>query len=373
METSRRQLLLGSSLGASALVGQSLLHRSPITEEERVGPTHAIIPVVGDGKWIATEPPEAERGYFEPREFDLTVEIRVRGNGTATNLSAFTVAPVAFPEQEILEFRVKQHGCRASLQQLTATAARLCLQADSIRAGQTLAAIAQYRLKISKSYFAYEPSMFPENQELSREAGRYLGNSPGIQTNSKQVREVVRDIVTESEHPLIKAQAFQSWVWENIKGRLQDYTNVVTALRRRVGDCEERAAVFVALCRASGIPARLVWIPNHNWAEILLADEAGEEHWIPCHTAAYSWFGWTGVHELVLQKGDRIQLPGRNPVRLVYDNLRYSGRRPDVFFTADLTPVAESAEDAGPGARQKQPNGQWKLVGQHQAQRLMRA
>ena len=25
--------------------------------------------------------------------------------------------------------------------------------------------------------------------------------------------------------------------------------------------------MLVALCRAGGIPARLVWVPNHNWAE----------------------------------------------------------------------------------------------------------
>ena len=43
-----------------------------------------------------------------------------------------------------------------------------------------------------------------------------------------------------------KARAFYEWVWANIKGRPQIYTSVTAALKDRVGDCEERAAVFVA-------------------------------------------------------------------------------------------------------------------------------
>ena len=66
-----------------------------------------------------------------------------------------------------------------------------------------------------------------------------------------------------------------------------------TALKERRGDCEEMAGIFVALCRHCDIPARLVWVPNHNWAEFYLTDDQGEGHWIPAHTACYHWFGWT--------------------------------------------------------------------------------
>ena len=94
------------------------------------------------------------------------------------------------------------------------------------------------------------------------------------------------------------------------------------------------SAVFVALCRAAGIPARLVWIPNHNWAEFYLTDKDGKGHWIPAHTACYFWFGWTGVHELVLQKGDRIRLPERSnkAVPVAEDTGYCSGRLAVNFF-----------------------------------------
>ena len=107
---------------------------------------------------------------------------------------------------------------------------------------------------------------------------------------------------------------------------------MTVALTNRVGDCEEMAGIFVALCRAAGIPARLVWIPNHVWSEFYLTDRVGKGHWIPAHTACYPWFGWTGVHELVLQKGDRVRLPGKTGfVRLQTDRLRHIGAKPQAI------------------------------------------
>ena len=150
---------------------------------------------------------------------------------------------------------------------------------------------------------------------------------------------------------------------------------MITALEKRPGDCAEMSAVFVALCRAAGIPARLVWVPNHNWSEIHLSDNDGKGHWIPVHTACYFWFGWTGAHELVIQKGDRLRMPDRGGrlFRLQEDWMQWSGRRPAARYTAALTPqAAKTGGDPGPGARRKINTGEWKLVGDHPLDRYMR-
>lgn len=376
MKLDRRTML---GIGGSATLAGLGLANQPFGssgvmhhQHETIPQVHALVPVVGDGKWISREPPK-ESGYYEPRRFDLSVEIRMQGTGNAQNISAFTAAPVAFPEQRIEDFKLEHFGCQAKIQPLTPTSARLLMHADAIRPGQVIAATAKYRLNISKSYFGYAPDLFPEVQDKPQLAKAFLGDGPGIKASSQQVRKLAREVQGDLKHPWKIAETFREWVWQNIEGRYQDYTNVQTALRKRVGDCEERAAVFVALCRACEIPARLVWVPNHVWAEFLLFDEGGAEHWIPAHTAAYSWFGWTGAHELILQKGDKIPIPGKPPTRLIYDNIRCMGKQPDVQFTASLTPVAEESDtDPGPGARQKQPNGPWKLVGNHDAQKFMR-
>jgi hypothetical protein len=76
----------------------------------------------------------------------------------------------------------------------------------------------------------------------------------------------------------------------------------------------------------------------------------------------------------VLQKGDRIHVPERGKYfRLQEDWMRWGGRRPRARFTGKLLPQPTKASaDAGPGAREKAENGEWKLVGTHPLDRYAR-
>ena len=83
-----------------------------------------------------------------------------------------------------------------------------------------------------------------------------------------------------------------------------------------VGDCEELSSLFIAICRAAGVPARAVWIPGHTYPEFYLVDEQGEGHWYPCQIAGAGHdFGRMPESKPILQKGDRFRIV-RGPVRL---------------------------------------------------------
>lgn len=341
-------------------------------------PAFSVVPVVGDGHWIWNKPPETDRGYLEPRSFRLSVGMEMEGIGESTEIQSSTAVPVAHPEQKIDSVELEVDGCEATLRELSPTAGQLYLSAPSLSKGQTIKAIAHYKLTLSKQYQGYERDQFPEKQEVPAEVRKnFLQDSPGIETRSRQVRALVTELSknTSSKHPWDLAKTFASWIPQHIKPQIGSYTSVATALDTRRGDCEEMSGIFVALCRAVGIPARLVWIPNHAWAEMYLTDNDGQGHWLPVHTACYFWFGWNGAHELVLQKGDRLLTPerGKKQLRLIDDWLQWSGRKPRTRFVAELTPEATSAgEDAGPGARRKEANGQWGLIGEHSQDRYVR-
>lgn len=337
-------------------------------------PAFAIIPVVSDGKWNWKEPPEDSTGYLEPRDFEVSVGMSFTGRGFGRNLRATTVAPVGFPEQEILDFKIEKEGCSARILPINAGAAQLALSADSLAPGQTIFAMAHYKMRVSKVYHGFQKEQFPTQQE-QRDifSSRYLRNSPGIKVKSKLVDELARRIASPDLHPWDKAVKFQQWVWENIEGVPGSYTSVEEAIRLGKGDCEERACLFIALCRAAGIPARQVWVPSHVWAEIGLHDREGQPCWIPVHTAAYNWFGWTGAHEIVLQKGDYIRIGHRKKtVRLVDDWYQLNGPRPEMYFSARVQPIAPTGYDAGPGGRLKRPDGRWQLTGNHPDNKHMR-
>lgn len=54
-------------------------------------PAYSVIPVVGDGKWIWTEPPADQTGYVEPRSFDVSIGVQLRGRGAAKQVKATTI------------------------------------------------------------------------------------------------------------------------------------------------------------------------------------------------------------------------------------------------------------------------------------------
>lgn len=338
-------------------------------------PTYSVIPVVGDGRWIWNRPPEGKTGYLEPRTFEVTIGIELQGRGEATEIRATTPLPIDCPEQSLDPPRVESPSCEADLRQLSPSARELAVYVPVLEPGQSVRASVTVRATLCKQFWAYDRDQFAEKQVVPADVRRqFLGDSPGIETHAAQVRALAKELSAGLTHPWDLARSFAAWVPKNIRPRLGPYTNVVTALEKRVGDCEEMSAVFVALCRAVNIPARLVWVPNHNWSEIYLVDRDGRAHWIPVHTACYPWFGWTGAHELVLQKGDRVASPDRRkPRRLLEDWMQWTGTRPQVRYRAELVPLPPtSGSDAGPGARHKIETGEWKLVGQHPDDKYLR-
>ena len=372
----RRRFLTNSVLAAGgALAVQSVSKPASDHTFLRQSPVWSFDPVVGDGKWIWREPPKEERGYLEPRSYDLSVGVELRGVDNACKAMATTPVPMSHPEQIVKEVTIEKFGCEAIVRELAPGARQLLLYAPEIAAGQVVKAVAHFKTTLYKQYHAFELDQFPAKQIVSAEVRAVaLGDSPGIQVSAPAVRKLAFEISKEQNHPWEKAQAFVKWIRSSIRPQLGAYTSVLTAIEKRVGDCEEMSALFVAFCRASGIPSRLVWVPNHNWAEFYLTDHEEKGHWIPVHPACYNWFGWTGAHELVIQKGDRVRVPEQsNPSRLLMDWTRSTGR-PRTNFQASLTPLpTEEYGDAGPGTRTKDPKtGEWKITGKHEFDRYAR-
>jgi hypothetical protein len=372
----RRQFLQAGVTLAAGVQGLSRFAGCETSEWSARAPAYSVIPVVGDGRWIWTRPPQDSTGYLEPRTYDLKVGIELEGTGSAEEILSTTTVPLDYPEQKIESVRIETQGCEAEIRQLTSGAGQLMLAASGIVAGQVISAVAHYQLTLYKQYQGYQRDQFPVRQDVPGDVRRgFLQDSPGIQTKSKPVRDLAAELSHGTDkHPWSLTQKFAAWVIKNIKPQIGNYTSVTAALESHRGDCEEMACVFVALCRTVSIPARLVWVPNHTWAEFFLVDEKNQGHWIPAHTACYPWFGWNGAHELVLQKGDRVQIPERHKqVRLLEDWARWSGKQPKLRCTAEMTPLPPTAGgDAGPGARRKNEQGEWKVVGNHPLDKYIR-
>ena len=299
------------------------------SEASSAPPAHSVIPVVGDGKFIWTSPPAGQTGYLEPRPFLVDIGIELVGGAAATQIKASTPLPIDCPEQKLEGGEVQTQGCEAEVRDVGECARQLYVSAPQIARGQTISAKVSYKATLYKQYHDYQRNQFPQEQTVPVNIGKqYLGESPGIQTRCKEIRNLLNTLRGDLKHPWDMAKKFAAWIPRNIQPLIGPYTGVITALEKRQGDCAEMSAVFVALCRAAGIPARLVWVPDHNWAEIYLTGKDGKPHWIPVHTACYFWFGWTGA-----RVGDPEGRPApparpRRPLLPIAGRLAALGRSP---------------------------------------------
>ncbi|HPH02717.1 MAG TPA: transglutaminase-like domain-containing protein [Spirochaetota bacterium] len=139
----------------------------------------------------------------------------------------------------------------------------------------------------------------------------YLVNNPGLGNRPDETEWSMPSQYIESDHPLIVAiagemrrqtsaplaLARQAWAWPSRHLRFAPQTQArgaVYAAQHKTGDCTEYAALTTAICRATGIPARMTAVftlgdarertfalPNHSAIEAFLPDRQGNGLWLP--------------------------------------------------------------------------------------------
>lgn len=92
----------------------------------------------------------------------------------------------------------------------------------------------------------------------------------------------------------------------------------VQALEDGKADCYGLSALFVAMCRTMKVPARMVWVDNHQYAEFYLEEEDGKGYWYPAQLAGTRAFGEMPLPMVIFQKGDNFRVPERRRERLRY-------------------------------------------------------
>ncbi len=161
-----------------------------------------------------------------------------------------------------------------------------------------------------------------------RDLRKYLVASPYIEARDGRIRSIAGEVwkqAGESDDDDTKVadwtriEALYDYVLENIKYVEGSEDKSATAtLRDGHADCHGRSAMFVALCRACDVPARVVWVNKHCFAEFYLEDAEGRGFWFPAESAGTRAFGEMPLTRTILQKGDNFKVPERPRDRLRY-------------------------------------------------------
>lgn len=146
--------------------------------------------------------------------------------------------------------------------------------------------------------------------------GAFLGPSRYVESDSPEIQAIARDIERRYASPLERLQAAYRYPQERLRYTRMPNRGALYALENGRGDCTEYAAIFVALARAMGFPARLTSEfnfadssrfdqPNHHAAEVLLNGQ-----WLPVDPnlalepgLGYG-FGKGAASKVILKRGD---------------------------------------------------------------------
>jgi len=128
---------------------------------------------------------------------------------------------------------------------------------------------------------------FGESHPFAEDIKTYLQAEELIQSEDPEIQELALSITAGSKDFWEATCRLSTWVAAYIEGSVTGGSALET-LQRGDGACGSQSMLLAALCRASGIPARVVWgcvytpeyggsFGHHGWNEVYV----GEAGWIP--------------------------------------------------------------------------------------------
>ncbi len=261
----------------------------------------------------------------------------VRAPGGVTGIVATLPVPMPWPEQEvkILHQEASPQVRSVRFQVLDEGVKQMSVSIPRLAAGDEASAMVTMEIVKRDIVAPLNTQRVRVPAKASRDMKKYLKPSPYIDSEDPAIVAAASAVTVGKQGGWEQAEAIFDWVRDKVEYRFdRNIKSARQALDDGFGDCEEMTSLFIAMCRASGIPARAVWVPGHCYPEFYLEEEGGPGHWYPCQAAGTRIFGAMAEPRPILQKGDNFRVPGaRQPQRYVQETL--------VAKHAEVNPVVE--------------------------------
>lgn len=153
---------------------------------------------------------------------------------------------------------------------------------DGVANGSDVRIVMRYRVKL---YFkAYNLKEAVTQQVLPGDARAYLRPEQYIESDHPDIAGLASQLTSDKATDGEKVRSIYQWVHKNIAYRSEEKGgSALEALNKKSAKCAGYSHLFTALCRATGIPARILsgyvykphdgpWISEmHAWAEVYLS------------------------------------------------------------------------------------------------------
>jgi hypothetical protein len=258
------------------------------------------------------EPGGVKLGHANSSKWRCGVVITATG-GECTGINGYVPVPKDWPEQDV---RVANEELSPQMainyETLEGGGKIMTFRLHQLEAGHEAKALVTFEITRNQLLAPEKTDGYrlPDPHKLKADLHTYLGRSPLIESDNAKIHNLAKEIGVDKATAWDHVEAIYDWVRDHVKydtnGKLK---GALAALRDKTGECEDMSSLFIAICRAAGIPARTVWVPQHCYAEFYLLDAKGDGHWFPCQLAGSRAFGCIPETRPILQKGDNFRPP----------------------------------------------------------------
>jgi len=286
-----------------------------------------------------TKGPRLDTERVETWEVGMVV---TAASGPCAGIEGTVALPVDWPEQQVSVIAEDYSPFVAShTERMVGTVKQLVLTIPELPASEEARAVLTVEIHRRSLLPPADPGIFVKtpSKKLPKDIRPYLGPSPRIESQNGKFKALAKELAKKSADRTAweQVETIYQWVRENVKHEDVESQGAVRALKARTAEHQDLTRIFIALCRASEVPARTVWIPKFCYPEFYLEDSDGEGYWFPCQMVGEAVFGGMPDHRPILQKGDNFRPPNRprEVVWFLLSTLDGKGGNPQVKFILD--------------------------------------
>ena len=295
-----------------------------------------ILPLPALAQFQQGDAKGAQLGDSQVQKWQAGVEVSAEG-GPCSGIVAFVPMPIDWPEQQVTIIEEDfSPTAKVSYETIDESVKLMIVRMPFLPPGTESHAVLTFEVKRHALLPPADTSIYvlPNPRKMDRRVRNYLGPSPYIESRNPRIRSLAKEIGNGQESAWAKVETIYDWAREKVEYKDGPLKGALAALNDGHGDCEELTSLFIAICRASDIPARTVWVPGHCYPEFYLEDGEGNGHWFPCQAAGTRAFGGIPEYRPILQKGDNFRPPYDRSERQRYlaEHLTGTGGKPKVKF-----------------------------------------
>jgi hypothetical protein len=245
--------------------------------------TDSIYAIVVDDKDIcsSTNPVRESMEY--------TDQFRNYGPGTVFDLNIYLALPQTSLHQTIVEIPTFPPNTKYDI--VTDKWGQKVAQFhfDTVKAGQVVQASYKTAADIFDQRYMIHPEKVGALRDIPKEINdKYLVDDTKFAINSPTIQNAVKMAVGNETNPYWIMRKIFRYVIDHLEYELSGGWNIAPAvLERGTGSCSEYSFVYIAMCRAAGLPARYVGaITQRN---DLASEDDVFHRWCEIYLPGYGW------------------------------------------------------------------------------------